>query len=362
MLTGLLVFAVLFVLQTLLSIIRLAFHRVRRQPLKEDAEDGSEKAQAVLDLIDHIEPLDAALRAFAIIVAFLASSALLISLLPVLRPTPVMLAVFTGSLLYYVLSQVLALLVVTDNSNRWAIRLLPLTRALTLFMQPLTAVEIGLWNRILKRSEGKNGAHITEEDVMTLLAAGEEEGSIEIQEREMISRVFRLDDTLAREIMIPRIDVVALEINTPIEEARRVIIEAGHSRIPVFEGSLDQVKGLLYAKDLLEVWDQGDAQISLAALLRPPVFVPETQIVSELLGNLQYQAVHMEIVIDEYGGTAGLVTIEDIVEEIVGEILDEYDEDEEAIYQMLTPNDFIFDARVDLDDFNQLLEVKMPVE
>jgi CBS domain containing-hemolysin-like protein len=197
---------------------------------------------------------------------------------------------------------------------------------------------------------------------MTLVDAGEEEGAIDLDEKEMIYSIFQLADTLAREIMVPRIDIVAVEVHTPLDKARDIIIKAGHSRIPVYEESLDQVCGLLYAKDLLSVWQRGEPLVELRSILRPALFVPESKRVPDLLRELRDSNVHLAIVIDEYGGTAGLVTMEDIVEEIVGEIRDEYDSAEEALYETVGPDEYVFDGRVNLDDFNRLLDVELPDE
>jgi CBS domain containing-hemolysin-like protein len=153
-----------------------------------------------------------------------------------------------------------------------------------------------------------------------------------------------------------------VEIHASLEEARATILKAGHSRLPVYEGSLDHVLGLLYAKDLLSIWHRGETSTDLRSLLRPPMFVPESKRVPDLLNELQTAKVHMAVVIDEYGGTAGLVTLEDIVEEIVGEILDEYDAGEEALYETVSPMEFIFDARIDLDDFNEMMDANLPDE
>jgi len=211
-------------------------------------------------------------------------------------------------------------------------------------------------------SDVDRAALVTEEEIMTLVDAGEEEGSIELEEKEMIYSIFQLDETLAREIMVPRIDIFALEIETPLEEALKAIIEAGHSRIPVYQESLDKISGLLYAKDLLEIWRDGQRSVDLARILRPALFVPESKRVSDLLHELQNAKVHIAVVIDEYGGTAGVVTLEDIVEEIVGEIFDEYDEAAEDTYEVVSSNEYIFDARIDLDDFNRLLDAHLTDE
>jgi putative hemolysin len=202
---------------------------------------------------------------------------------------------------------------------------------------------------------------ITEEEIKTMVDAGEETGVIEEDEKEMIYSIFELGETLAREVMVPRIDIVALESKIPIQQALDLILEKGHSRIPVYEHSIDNIIGLLYAKDLLGQLRDGNATVVLHDILRPAYFIPETKRVDELLQDLQQRKVHMAIVVDEYGGTAGLVTIEDLIEEIVGEIQDEYDA-EEPFIEVISDDEFIFNARVDLDDINRLMGVELPSE
>jgi len=206
------------------------------------------------------------------------------------------------------------------------------------------------------------GRYVTEEEIMTLVDAGQEEGVIEDEEKEMIYSIFQFGDTLAREVMVPRIDMVALEIDTPLEEALKVIVEAGHSRIPVYEESIDHLRGLLYAKDLLMMWRDGDTQRPIRDILRPAYFVPESKKAVDLLTELQQRKIHLAIVVDEYGGTAGLVTLEDLIEEIVGEIRDEYDFNEEEAFQQVDEHEYIFDAGFDLDDLNRLLDIHLPTD
>src|SRR3972149_1871914 len=176
----------------------------------------------------------------------------------------------------------------------------------------------------------------------------------------MIYSIFDIGETLVREIMIPRMDVLALDMGTPVPEAVNAVISVGHSRIPVYRGSIDNVVGLLYAKDLLRVWQSGGQTTPLRGPLRPAYFVPETKKVDDLLAELQQQRIHMAIVVDEYGGTAGLVTLEDIVEEIVGEIRDEYDVNEESLFERVDENENLVDARIDLDEVNELLSLRLP--
>jgi len=202
---------------------------------------------------------------------------------------------------------------------------------------------------------------ITEEEIITMVDAGQEMGVIEEDEKEMIYSVFALGDTLAREVMIPRIDLVALDVKATLEEALDVVIRAGHSRIPIYEDTIDNIVGVLYAKDLLQLWHDKRENVSLRDELREPYFVPESKSVDELLEEMQQRKVHIVIVVDEYGGTAGVVTLEDIVEEIVGEIQDEYDA-EEPIFEQAGDQVFIFNARVDLDDVNRLMGTAFPTE
>ncbi len=161
----------------------------------------------------------------------------------------------------------------------------------------------------------------------------------------MIASIFEFGETLVREVMVPRIDVLAVPVDTPMLEALDVILKAGHSRIPVYRETIDNVVGILYAKDLLRYLRDGRTDVPLSKILRPAYFIPESKKVDELLQELQQRKVHMAVVVDEYGGTAGIVTIEDLLEEIVGEIQDEYDAEEPTI-EPISEHEYLFDARV----------------
>ncbi len=238
------------------------------------------------------------------------------------------------------------------NAEIWATRLATFTRLL-----------MALASFLIAPLAGSNGAQnppespmsVTEDELRTLVDAGEQEGLLQTGERRMIHSIFELGDTLAREIMVPRIDMLALEVNTPLAEAVDAILRAGFSRVPIYEETVDNTLGLLYAKDLLRAWRENNRLSSLRDLLRPAYFVPEGKKVDELLAEMQSQRIHMAIVVDEYGGVAGLVTLEDIVEEIFGEILDEYDQGEEAPYQKLADESYLFLGRIGLDDFNEIM-------
>jgi putative hemolysin len=156
--------------------------------------------------------------------------------------------------------------------------------------------------------------------------------------------------------------MVTLNVKTPIKEAADILLESGFSRVPVYDGQKDNVIGLLYTKDMLKAWRSGNGVGSLRELLRPAKFVPETKKVDELLDEMQAARIHIAIVVDEFGGIAGLVTLEDIVEEIFGEIQDEYDEGEEEPYEQVGPREYIFNGRVLLDEINEILGSELPTE
>ncbi|MCX7839264.1 MAG: hemolysin family protein [Anaerolineae bacterium] len=215
---------------------------------------------------------------------------------------------------------------------------------------------------LVEAREGATTVESPEEVVEQMVDASEKAGLIESDERAMISGILQLDRTLTREIMVPRIDVVAVEVETPLRDALDVVIQGAHSRLPVYEESIDRIVGLLYAKDLLRTLRDGKVDVSLRELMRPAYFVPESKRVDELLQELQRDKVHMAIVVDEFGGTAGIVTIEDVLEEIVGEIQDEYDTGEEPLIEQVSENEGIFNARATIGDVNDALALDLPDE
>jgi CBS domain containing-hemolysin-like protein len=202
-----------------------------------------------------------------------------------------------------------------------------------------------------------------EDEIMSLVEKDNEEGesnSLEEDEKRMIKSIFDLDDTLVREIMTPRVDLNALPISCTAEEAKKEFIESGHSRIPVYGENVDEIKGIIYAKDFLD--EKAIAGKKLEEIAHVPVFVPETKAVGDLLDELKKTNNHFAVIIDEYGGTSGIVTLEDIIEEIVGEIRDEYDteEDKEPEPETLPDGSVVIDARTLISDVNDLLDVDIP--
>ncbi len=212
----------------------------------------------------------------------------------------------------------------------------------------------GVWEFFERLLAGRR--RITEEQIQEVISAGEEEGLINRQENEMIQSIFHLRDTVVREIMVPRTDMGCVDCTDSIEEVRAKIISCGHSRMPVYEGTVDNIIGLVYAKDLLKYWGTDLPTVSLKNIVRAPYFIPETKNLEQLLQEFKRKRVHMAIVIDEYGGTSGLVTIEDLLERIVGDIQDEYDLEEEWLLPQ-ADGSVIVDARLPIEELEEHFQI-----
>jgi len=216
--------------------------------------------------------------------------------------------------------------------------------------------------RLLGGREKPLGGYLSTEELKILVETGSEQGGIEEEEKEMIHGVIELGDKAVHEVMVPRLGIRAINIADPLDEVLEMIIAAGHSRLPVFEESLDNIIGILYAKDLLPYLKgngRTNGAIDIRALVRDAVYVPESKPVDDLLHEMQVAKRHIAIVVDEYGGTAGLVTLEDVVEEIVGEIVDEYDTEVEMVEDLSTDDEIAFrlDGRVSMDDLRDLFDL-----
>jgi CBS domain containing-hemolysin-like protein len=197
---------------------------------------------------------------------------------------------------------------------------------------------------------------ITADEIHDLIKVSEGEGLVNEEESEMIRSIFSLRSTVVREIMVPRTDMACIAVEATIPEILKTIISCGHSRIPVYENHIDNIIGLLYAKDLLKCWGIKDELVQVRSLLRPPYFIPETKNLEQLLQEFKLKHVHLAIVIDEYGGTSGLITIEDLLEQIVGDIQDEYDREEEQ-YVQNTDGSITADARMPVEDLEEIFSV-----
>ena len=238
----------------------------------------------------------------------------------------------------------------------------PQLHGLRLLMTPLTSMLLGI-DEVVRTAAGAPESpepeHI-EQEIMAVVEEGEKEGVVDEQEREMIESVIELRDTTAGQIMTPRTKIVAIELESSLDHVRQTIEESGHSRIPVYSGTLDQIVGILYARDLLRFLGQSGVRFELKTVMRPPLYVPESKPSRELLRDFRLQKVHIAIVLDEYGGTAGLATIEDILEQIVGDISDEHEPIEPAMFKRISETTFEADAQIEIDEFNRLAGINLP--
>jgi len=251
------------------------------------------------------------------------------------------------------------------QAERWLRLLAPMVRVLHLAFYPAAWVT-GRLVRLLKRAFGIEGSIFPLPEAPSalreLIKASEDNGKLEEGDRELITSIFEFRDTIVREVMVPRVDMACLEDEATLVEAQQLIVEKGHSRIPVYHDNLDHIIGVLYAKDLLAHVAQGPlGERKVREVVHEPMFVPETKRVAELLREFQQERLHIAIVVDEYGGTAGLVTIEDLLEEIVGEIRDEYDL-EPALYEADGRGGFIVDAKMAIDEIEDELGIVLPEE
>jgi putative hemolysin len=239
---------------------------------------------------------------------------------------------------------------------------LPVMMFFRYLLYPVAAV-LHAFDKPIRRLSGvaehEEDDELAKQEILQAASEGQAEGVVEPEEVEMIESVMEFGETRAAEIMTPRTDIFALSVDTPWEEACRGAAEAGHSRVPVYQGDLDNIIGLLYAKDLLQHVGRG-RKVDLSQVLRKPFFVPQTKLLDDLLREFKARKVHIAVVLDEYGGTAGLVTIEDVLEEIVGDISDEYDKPEPALMHRIDERSAEVDGRMYIDDLNEAMALAIP--
>ncbi|MEY4064148.1 MAG: hypothetical protein RIR26_356 [Pseudomonadota bacterium] len=244
-------------------------------------------------------------------------------------------------------------------STQIALPLMLVFRVFYVLLIPFTWLLSGIsdfFSRVVHRRDIKSAPQITEEELEYLIDVGEEEGVIAEQKHEMLSGVFELGDTVVREVMVHRTDMTALPIHATIHEAAELFRERGLSRLPVYEGRVDNITGILHSKDILfyikkHSKDDSTWEAPVGELKRDAMFVPESKPVDQLFQEMRKSRHHMAIVLDEYGGTSGVVTMEDILEEIVGEIRDEFDNEEDAIRPTQQPNQYLVECKIHIDDF-----------
>lgn len=351
-------FFVILLLDLLFSIVRSSLLNSRPMQLIGMREVDPKRVELALSVLEK-KQLRVSLRISMILMHFIIS-AFIFFIFSSLQPQ---MAIWVGFLIV-ILSALLLLLIefaleglVLHAPEKWAIRFARLGDIMRFVFSPVAV----LMMNALGSSESlqQRLGPVTEEEIRSWVSADQGENGLEKEERAMIYSIFQFGETLCREIMVPRIDINGLEMHATVQEAIDVFTKTGHSRVPVYEETIDDVIGLLYAKDLLATDLTEKEKTEVRPFLRKAYFIPESKNVDELLREMQAQGVHMAVVVDEYGGTAGLVTLEDIVEEIVGEIRDEFDQAEELLFQKLSEDEVVFSGRIDLDDVYEILGVDL---
>lgn len=369
----LLTFGFLLILNAITSASETALRSLRKSRLLHLAEEGDRRANRVLQLLESprrfLPAIEVAATLFRItlgIVAYLLGSYLFQHFY--INPLFVGLTALVVLVILLTFAEILPKSLAVRRAETVALWVAPWVHLLTLIGYPLIRLADG-FSHLLLKSLGQEGEEIevspfvTEEEVKMLAEEGVRTGELEEEEKEMIHSVIELADTVVREVMVPRVDIVAVEVNADPQEVLDAILQKGHSRIPVYEGTIDNIIGVVHARDVLASLAQsGIPSFSLRDLpLRTPYLIPENKKVSDLLKELRAKKTAIAIVVDEYGGTAGLVTLEDLVEEIVGEITDEW-ESEEIPSQRVDENTIIYDARVPIEDVNEEMKLSLPEE
>lgn len=364
LLTILVIFAILL-LGAMAAVAESVISRMNRVKALHLAQEKRSGAPALVTVLEDPAPFLNAVLLLKV-VAHVSATVLATSL--VARrgaETGEFLAAVVMVLLIFVLAEVVPKTFAVQRTEKAALLMARPVLLVGRLLSPLSRLLILAANAALLVLPGRGmpkGPFVTEEEIRHMVDVAEEEEEIEEDERELIHSIFEFGDTVVREVMVPRPDMVTVPSSSTLAEALDKIIEAGYSRIPIFEGDTDNIIGLLYAKDLLKrLHDEDIRSTRVGSLGRAPTFIPEQKKVSELLREMQAQRVHMAIVVDEYGGTAGLVTIEDLIEEIVGEIVDEYDQ-EEPLVEPMGDGSMRVDAKMPIDEVNELFGSELPDE
>jgi putative hemolysin len=375
-----LVIILLTLLEGFFVAAEIALVSIRRSRVEQLVDEGSSGARRVRRLLDDPGRFLAVSQLGLTVIGFFASAFAAVNLAGGLtrllgqggagldEGTAEGLALITVTIILALFTIIFAELVpktlALSSPERFALTLAIPIEFLARALGPLIALLTGVTRAIAGTfgANVTNEAQITAEELRLIVERGGEQGVLEAEEEQMINAVIELGERRLHEVMIPRIAIASLPASATLEEAIDRVVEEGHSRIPVYEESIDEVVGILYAKDLLPMLKTGSGpRPGIRSLLRPPVFVPESMTIDDLLHEFQRRKVHIAIVLDEYGGTAGLVTIEDLLEEIVGEIQDEYDTEEPMVVR-LSDDEARVDGRADVDDLAELFDVELELE
>jgi CBS domain containing-hemolysin-like protein len=358
---ALLAVAALVALAAVLAMAETALTHIPKSKAKALEEDGRRGAGV---LVRQLEQRDKVLNPvlLLVLVCHLAAATIVALLVKSHGPGFIALAILGLAVVLFVFSEAAPKTFALQNTEQAALLVAPVVRVMAQFLpvRAVTRMLIGVSNVILPGKGRAAGPVASEAEFLAMTDVAVEEEVLEVEERALIRSIIDFGDTVAREVMVPRPDMVSLPGDTMVSTAMEVVIANGYSRIPAYgEGGIDDVIGLVYAKDLMRAAQDGRSEAPVESLVRQTRFIPETKRVAELLREMQAETFHMAIVIDEYGSTAGLVTLEDLIEELVGEIVDEFDV-EDPLLEPLPGGDVRINARMAVDELNELLHLDLP--
>lgn len=375
MLMSIIIMILLILLSALCVISDASLTGISDAKVEEDANEGQKRAKRVMKFTENPKPYQTTLQSLIILVSIINGAIALDtfsgdiiswfnSTLWVIKPLVIVIITF----LLLVFQMVFGMLIPRRLANKYpetfAYRMIDFVFFLTKLFSPFIWVFDVLSRLIgrlfgLKPHEGER--IVTEEEIRTIVEESSQTGAIDEEEGEMIQNIFDFSDTTVDEIMTHRTEISALNVKSTRTQLIDFVRQEQYTRYPVYDGNIDHIVGTIHVKDLLKYLDKPEEKYSLKSLLRPPYFVPESKKTAELFREMQKQKNHIAIVLDEYGGTAGIVTIEDLIEEIVGNISDEYDEDEESIKEV-NHNVFEIDGLESINDIEDILDAHLPVE
>ena len=342
-----------------LAMSETSLTRVNRVKAMTLQEEGRRGANALHRLVEHPEEFLNPLLFLVLLCHLVAATLVGVLAERTFGPAGVAIATAFEVVVIFVLAEAVPKTFAVQHTERAALRAAPVVHGITRFwpIRLLSRALIGLSNVLVPGKGLKQGPYVSEEELLALADVAVEEDVIEREERRLIHSIIEFGDTVVREVLVPRPDMVAVEARATVNDAMEVVMAAGFSRIPIYEQGPDDIVGILYAKDLMRAVRDGRADQPVRQLARQARFVPETKRVAELMPEMQKEKTHMAIVVDEHGGTAGLVTLEDLIEELVGEIVDEYDVEEPPV-EPLPDGGVRVNARMPIDELNELLDAQ----
>ena len=352
---------VLIAMAAFLAMSETSLTRVNRVKAMTLQEEGQRGAAALHKLVEHPEDFLNPLLFLVLLCHLVAATLVGVLAERSFGPAGVAVATFFEVVVIFVFAEAVPKTYAVQHPERAALRASRIVLAIARFwpIRLFSRALIGLSNVLVPGKGLKRGPYVSEEELLALADVAVEEDVIEREERRLIHSIIEFGDTVVREVMVPRPDMVLVEARATVDDAMEVVMAAGFSRIPIYEQGPDDIVGILYAKDLMRGVRDGRGEQSVRQLARPARFVPETKRVAELMPEMQKEKTHMAIVVDEHGGTAGLVTLEDLIEELVGEIVDEYDVEEPPV-EPLPDGGVRVNARMPIDELNELLDAEFP--